>query len=204
MPRMTDIRLAFSEAAAGFVDAVLSVPDDAWSSPALGVWTVRDLVGHTSRALTTIETYLDAPDVDGTISSPVEYFGRALGGVTPAAHDAIAERGRQAGIDLGGDPVAAIRALAERVLARVAAEPDDARCNTFAGAMRLIDYLPTRIVELTVHSLDLTDAIGAPATVRSTPVALTMDLMLVSVDPLVLMRALGGRRSLPDGFSVFG
>ncbi len=101
-------------------------------------------------------------------------------------------------------PSSAIRTLAERVLARVAAEPDDARCNTFAGAMRLIDYLPTRIVELTVHSLDLTDAIGTPATVRSTPVALTMDLMLVSVDPLVLMRALGGRRSLPDGFSVFG
>ncbi len=46
--------------------------------------------------------------------------------------------------------------------------------------MRLIDYLPTRVVELTVHSLDLTDAIGRPATVRSTAVALTMDLMLES------------------------
>ena len=38
--------------------------------------------------------------------------------------------------------------------------------------MRLIDYLPTRVVELTVHSLDLTDAIGRPATVRSTAVEL--------------------------------
>lgn len=201
---MTDVRLAFSEAAAGFVDGVLSVPDDAWSSPGLGVWTVRELVGHTSRALTTIETYLDAADVDGTISSPAEYFQRALGAVTPAAHDAIAERGRQAGIDLGGDPVGAIRSLADRVVARVAAERDDARCNTFAGAMRLIDYLPTRVVELTVHSLDLTDAIGRPATVRSTAVELTMDLILDLADPLVLMRALGGRRSLPDSFTVFG
>ena len=117
----------------GFVDGVLSVPDDAWSSPGLGVWTVRELVGHTSRALTTIETYLDAADVDGTISSPAEYFQRALGGVTPAAHDAIAERGRQAGIDLGGDPVGAIRSLADRVLARVAAEPDDARATPSRG-----------------------------------------------------------------------
>jgi hypothetical protein len=201
---MIDTRLAFSEAAAGFVDAVLSVPDDAWSSPGLGVWTVRDLVGHTSRALTTIETYLDAADVDGMIPSPIEYFRRALGGVSPAAHEAIAERGRQAGIDLGGDPVGAIRVLADRVLARVASEPDHARCNTFAGAMRLIDYLPTRVVELTVHSLDLTDAIGGPPTVRSTPVQLTMGIVLEHVDPLVLLRALGGRRALPAGFSVFG
>ena len=200
---MTDVRLAFSEAAAGFVDGVLSVPDDAWSSPALGVWNVRDLVGHTSRALTQIENYLDAPDADGTISSAAEYFRRALGGVTPAVHDSIAERGRQSGIDLGDDPVAAIRALADRVLARVATEPDGARCNTFVGAMRLIDYLPTRIVELTVHSLDLTDALDAPATVRTTAVELTTNLMLDLVDPLMLLRALGGRRAFPDGFSVF-
>lgn len=202
---MTDVRLAFSEAAAGFVDGVLSVPDDAWSSPGLGVWTVRELVGHTTRALTTIETYLGAsPAGAALITSPAEYYRIALGNTTPEFHDAVAERGRQTAAELGADPVSAVRTIADRVLARVSAEPDGAPCGSAAGAMRLIDYLPTRVVELTVHTVDLTDAIGRPATVRSTAVELTIDLMVELADPLVLMRALGGRRSLPDGFSVFG
>jgi hypothetical protein len=32
--------------------------------------------------------------------------------------------------------------------------------NTFAGAIRLVDYLPTRSFELVVHSLDLARATG--------------------------------------------
>ena len=36
----------FNEATAGFIDALLAVPDDAWSAPGLGVWTVQELVGH--------------------------------------------------------------------------------------------------------------------------------------------------------------
>ena len=58
---MTDIRHAFSEATAGFVDAVLAVPDDSWSAPGLGVWTLQELVGHASRAVVTVEQYLDDP-----------------------------------------------------------------------------------------------------------------------------------------------
>ncbi len=33
------------------------IPDDGWESAALGVWTVRDLVGHASRAITNVERY---------------------------------------------------------------------------------------------------------------------------------------------------
>ena len=101
-----------------------------------------------------------------SITSPAEYYRIALGNTTPAFHDAVAERGRQTAAELGADPVSAVRTIADRVLARVSAEPDGAPCGSAAGAMRLIDYLPTRVVELTVHTVDLTDAIGRPATVR--------------------------------------
>ena len=168
---MTDIRHAFNEATAGFIDAVLAVPDDAWSAPGLGVWTVRELVGHTSRAVVTVEQYLDAPKLEVTIHSPLEYYTRGLQMATPALHDEVAERGRQAGAALGDDPVGAIRPVAQRVLSRVASEPDDAVCSSRFGGMRLIDYLPTRIVELTVHTLDITDALDHPATVRGDAVA---------------------------------
>ena len=201
---MTDVRQAFSEATAGFVDAVLSVPEDAWAAPGLGVWTVRDLVGHTSRALVTVEQYLDTMPAEVTIRTPLDYYTAGLQAATPALHDGVAERGRQAGAALGDDPVAAIRAIAQRVVDRVANEPDDAVCTSRFGGMLLIDYLPTRIVELTVHTLDLTDALDRPPTVRPDAVALTTAIMAQIADPLVLIRSLGGRAALPDGFNVFG
>ena len=201
---MTDIRHAFSEATAGFVDAVLAVPDDSWSAPGLGVWTLQELVGHASRAVVTVEQYLDAPKLEVTIHSPLDYYTRGLQLATPSLHDDVAERGRQAGAALGDDPVSAIRTLAQRVVDRVASEHDDAVCSSRFGGMRLIDYLPTRVVELTVHTLDINDALDYPPTVRSDAVALTTEIMAKVADPLVLIRSLGGRASLPDGFNVFG
>ena len=120
---MTDVRHAFSEATAGFVDAVLSVPDDAWVAPGLGVWNVRQLVGHTSRALVTVEQYLDTMPAEVTIHSPFDYYTLGLQVATTTLHDDVAERGRQAGAALGDDPVPAIRELCQRVLDRVAANP---------------------------------------------------------------------------------
>ena len=139
-----------------------------------------------------------------TIHSPLDYYTRGLQLATPALHDDVAERGRQAGAALGDDPVSAIRTLAQRVVDRVESEPDDAVCSSRFGGMLLIDYLPTRIVELTVHTLDITDALDYPPTVRSDAVALTTEIMAKVADPLVLIRSLGGRALLPDGFNVFG
>ena len=55
------IRQAYADAAAFFVETVAHIDREAWSQPALGEWTVRDLVGHTNRAFVTVEAYLDKP-----------------------------------------------------------------------------------------------------------------------------------------------
>ncbi|HEY0644225.1 MAG TPA: hypothetical protein VGD39_12440, partial [Nocardioides sp.] len=68
-------RQAFADAAGWFVDTDALV-DDRWAQPGLGEWDLRGLVGHTSRALLTVESYLDQPASRVDVESPVDYFLR--------------------------------------------------------------------------------------------------------------------------------
>src|SRR5690606_715126 len=90
-----------------FTRLLSEVRDEQWSQPGLGVWTVRDLAGHTARAILTVETYLtqDEPG-DITIPSAEHYYNNVLEQFTD--HDAIASRGVDAGVWLGDDPVAMV------------------------------------------------------------------------------------------------
>jgi len=159
-------RQDFELALQGFVALVDQVDDGQWCLPALGEWDVRALVGHTSRALATISSYLDR-QVDGpVVAGPVAYYLAALG-TDPsdprrrAVDAAIAARGRRAGDDLGADPRSAVRRLAEQARTDVRGSADERLVGTPVGPMTLAGYLPTRTFELTVHGLDLADAIGA-------------------------------------------
>jgi hypothetical protein len=106
---------AFDEAADAFQDLVSRVPAAAWTIPALGGWSVRDLVGHTGRAFVTIESYLAQPRGVGQPWQQRHYLRTARASVP----NAIADRGRQAGQALGDDPPAAIADLADRALSAV-------------------------------------------------------------------------------------
>ena len=180
----------FNEAVAFFLDVASRLPDDAWPNEALGVWNVRDLVGHTSRAILLVEEYA----TEGTTRSG---FG------TP---DEIAERGRQAGRALGDDPVGALHALADRVLALVERLPDDHPMHTPGGMRPLSRYLPSRVAELTIHTVDLANALGMDAEpprecLRSTLYALA-DYAIREGTGAEVAFALTGRAPLPPGFSV--
>ncbi len=180
----------FSEAVAFFLDVASHVPANAWTNEALGVWNVRDLVGHTSRAILLVEEYA----TEGTTRSG---FG------TP---DEIAERGRQAGRALGDDPASALRTLADRVLALVEGLPDDHPMHTPGGVRPLSRYLPTRVAELTIHTIDLARALGVEAEpprecVRATLYVLA-DYAMRQETGMNVAFALTGRAPLPPGFSV--
>lgn len=198
-----DERAAFRSAGEWFRQVVGEV-GDRWDRPGLGEWTVRDLVGHTSRALITVATYLDAEPGPVVVESTRAYFLAAPQSGTAAA--AVAERGREAGRALGDDPVAAVADLQERVQAKVASAPDDAFVATVAGGMRLIDYLPTRTFELVVHTADLTSALGIaaapPSVAAASALRLAADLALERESAVDVLLALTGRRPLPDGFSI--
>jgi hypothetical protein len=208
MPSASDeIRTHFRLAADAFVAVVGTIAPDSWERPGLGVWTVRDLAGHASRALLTVETYLDPLTVTDRPALPdaLAYLrGAGSGLVDP---ETVAERGRQAGVALGDHPAEAVSVIAERVLAAVSRSADDAVVKTRVGSMTLIGYLPTRTFELVVHSLDLVAATGAvapPELAEPTAACLQLaaQLAATSADPGAVLLALTGRRPLPDGFSV--
>jgi hypothetical protein len=198
-----DSRLAYAEAGAWFVDSVALV-GDRWDEPGLGEWDVRALVGHTSRSFVTVETYLGQPADIVEVGSAADYY-RATREMA-ASGTGVAERGREAGRVLGADPLASVSALATRVVGLLETLQGTELVTTIAGGMRLDDYLPTRIFELVVHTLDLGRAVEASLDVPARPAAAVLGLVgeLAVGDGLAgpLVLAATGRGGLPDRFSV--
>lgn len=205
-------RDAFRSASSGFVEVVQRIEPDDWGRPALGAWDVRALTGHTSRALSTIEAYLRASSSLPQVEGPVEYYLKALPREADpdrrAARDAaIAERGREAGAGLGDEPAATIAALANRVQALVDRTPDEAGVACPVGMMTLAGYLPTRTLELAVHSLDLVRALGVDMPGGLRP-AVTATCELAGAlagrrpDAADLLLLLTGRQGLRPGLTI--
>jgi uncharacterized protein (TIGR03083 family) len=200
--RWDSSRRAFSDAAEWFVGTAALV-GDRWDRPGLGEWDVRALVGHTSRSLMTVETYLARPAAAAEVACAADYFRAAR---AAAADRAVAARGRDAGAALGADPAAAVAEIAAGVLALVDTRDGSELVTTIAGGMRLGDYLPTRTFELVVHTADLATALGVPPDVPATSAAQALhvvtDLAVAAGLAGPLLLAATGRPGLPAGYSV--
>ncbi|MCX2928772.1 maleylpyruvate isomerase N-terminal domain-containing protein [Mycobacterium sp. CVI_P3] len=184
------------------VAVIAQVPEDGWDSPALGTWTVRTLVGHIGRSFTTVVEYSARPAERVDVADAAEYY-LAIAGIL-ADPEQIDARAVQAGLALGDDPLNAVRALRDRAAAALAA--DDRLIRTIAGGMWLSDYLPTRILELGLHSVDLARAIGMPEALPPEVAGNVLDLAVEVAqrrgDGQALMCALTGRGTLPPGYSI--
>jgi uncharacterized protein (TIGR03083 family) len=196
----------FASAARSFAELVREIPAAAWDGPGLGEWDLRALVGHTSRSLITVSTYLKTTAEREDITTPEQYYARvspsALG-IDPAD---VAERGRQAGRDLGEDPAATIDASVSRVLGDVA-NAGNPLIQVIGGlGIRLHTYLPTRIFELAVHGLDIAEAADIvhvlPPVVLHEAVELATRTAVATGRGETVLLALTGRTSLPPSFSV--
>jgi uncharacterized protein (TIGR03083 family) len=196
-------RAGFSAAAEFFVGLVEQIKPDQWEAKGLGEWTIRDLVGHTARALVTIEAYLQAPSREVEVKGPAEYYRKMFAKATPTE---VADRGSLSGRELGPDPAAEIASIAARVVPAVARAPDTMLVATPIGGMRLGDYLPTRVFELTVHSLDLARAldieVDLPTQAAASALHLLAHLAQSHPDPGALLLAATGRLPLPAGYTV--
>lgn len=165
-----DVRRNFLDTTDAVSELVARVPADRLDQPALDAWDLRALIGHTSRAMSTVIRYLKMPATTVTCPDVVAYYVHIAD--TPAEHEAIAARGVQAGIDLGPDVAAGFAGLARQVRGALDAQPPgvDPVVSTLAGGMLLSEYLPTRTFELIVHGYDIAHAAGVefaphPATV---------------------------------------
>lgn len=197
----------FAQAGQVFAALVRDIPADAWDRPGLGEWDLRALVGHTSRSLITVETYLGQPAEHEDVLTPADYYV-AIKPLLASTADAasITERGRAAGEALGADPTAFVAELVARVVPLAAAAGDPV-ITTIAGGMRLRQYLPTRTFELVVHSFDIASAAGLPEpdfprTVLTETVSLAAAAAVALGSGPLLLRAVTGRSALPVDFSV--
>jgi uncharacterized protein (TIGR03083 family) len=193
------VRASFPDAAEVFLSTVAMVPLDRWEQPGLGEWTVRELTGHALRAFVTLQHLCDTKAEQASIESAPAYY-RAVAQI-PDLHAGVAARGREAGAQLV-DPYATARKVADQALARLAGTPDEHIGECFGGTMRLGDYLPTRVVELGIHTLDLQVATGQPLVLPASTNGVILGVLADLGDVPAILLALTGRRRWPEGLNV--
>lgn len=211
---------SFELAANGLIALVERIPTDAWAKPGLGVWTVRDLVGHTSRAITTVNTYLSALTVDPgayaealahapavaepSVASAAAYYPAIFTAYTD--NDAVAQRGFEAAAALGDDPAATIQREFDRTAMTLRSHTNNPIVTVGAVTIALDEYLRTRTFELVVHTIDIANAAGVPALI---PESLLVEMSQLAAEVAVLrgagpdlLLALTGRSPLPADFTI--
>lgn len=171
-----DVRRNFLDTTDAVTELVSRVPADRLDQPALGVWDLRSLIGHTSRAMSTVITYLKMPATHVTCRDVVDYYVHVADSAGEA--EAIAARGEQAGRDLAPDVARGFAGLARQVRAVLDQVPPgvDPVVHTLAGGMLLSQYLPTRTFELIVHGYDIARAADIEFTPHPQSVADTVAL----------------------------
>ena len=194
----------FVSAATAFADLVALIPATSWDGPGLGDWDLRSLVGHTSRSLITVSSYLRIPAEREDVTGPAHYYA-LLRGYAAGSPD-IVERGREAGRVLGADPSAKVTELLHQVLTDLDGAGDPLIAVIGGLGIRLSNYLPTRVFELTVHSLDIARATGIdfapPEQALEAATVLAAQISALTSQAAAVLTALTGRGALPAGFSV--
>lgn len=202
----SDPLATFASAARSFAALVHEIPSDRWDGAGLGDWDLRSLVGHASRSLITVSTYLQQPAEREDITTPQEYYARVNPAALGLARAGIVERGRQAARDLGDDPAARVDELVSRVLDELSGAGDPLIQAIGGFGIRLQNYLPTRTFELAVHGLDIARAVGIsfalPADVLEEATALAAAIAVAEGHGETVLLALTGRAGLPSSFSA--
>ncbi|MGI8524055.1 MAG: maleylpyruvate isomerase N-terminal domain-containing protein [Nocardioides sp.] len=200
----TDPRASFLSAVDTFESLVGAIPVGDLNGPGLGEWDLRALVGHASRSLVTVESYLEQPADVVEVPTAADYYVAVAGALLDQA--AVTERGRVAGAALGAEPAEFIRALAQRVREKLSGRDPAYVLTTIAGPMELDEYLRTRTFELVVHGLDIAAATRLPVAYDVSALAeaatLAAEIAVLTGGAPDLLLAATGRRTLPGGFSV--
>jgi uncharacterized protein (TIGR03083 family) len=140
---------------------VLGLPEEQFAKPTrLPAWNVKELLGHMSRGVDRINVFLDAPPPAAADTDSITYWTR-YDPVTDSS--AVAERGKAVAdqYDSGQSLAAAWDETWRRAAGRAATE-DRSRVLEVSGgpALTLDEYVKTRVLEITVHRMDLEDALG--------------------------------------------
>jgi uncharacterized protein (TIGR03083 family) len=178
------------------------IPAHTWDAPTgLGDWTVRELYAHVARGVTTLAGLVATPTIgEPELPDAAAYFAAVMAwgadGARQVAGTATEFAAAHSITDLTGQfDVVAATTLAD---ARAAAE---SVVPTIAGSMRLSDYVLTRVLEATVHLLDLCDAVADTDPPPDRAVRRTVDVLADLLPATDFIRLATGR-SAPPVFPV--
>jgi len=138
--------------------AVRELTPEQWAADSgLPGWDVRTLVVHLVRQVTSVRELLaQEPLPPGTAVTGLDTWARSTAGIAD-----LLDADTRESAEATADPAAALAAEAELLAAQ---EQDAVRADLVVPhvftAMRALDFTVTRLVELVVHSDDLTRATG--------------------------------------------
>lgn len=165
---------ALEEECLALEDTLGEVSAEDWTRPALGEWTLAELVAHLVRAVTRPDAALEAEvDPDQPTVDRVEYYRNVAGDAA-----GIAERARAYAGDV--EPTELSEAFAEgwrASAAKASGVAPDTLVSTPRGAMRLDEFLATRVLELVVHHMDVRRALDLPPASTIEAERMTMHLL---------------------------
>jgi len=202
-----DARAAFLDAAATAVQLIerRELAEHWHSRSVLREFSVAALAGHLSRAMTTVERYLDGPEPGEAGISAAVYFDTVIrsADINDPANQAIRDRGGEAA---AGGPAALAseaRGARARLRSRLAVVEPERRLRVAGGLVMTVDeYLRTRVVELVVHADDLAASVGvAPMAPRPETGKIAIDALVdvarIRHGDLAVLRALARRERDP-------
>ena len=174
-PVELDLSLAALRMECGALDVVIDRLRRADEPTRLPGWSVQHLIAHLVRQIDKVRTYLAAPIPPEPEVSWLDYWTRARGAADPGS---IAKHAREFAAQINDRPIREVwRSTWQRSVEEAGTcEPGRLLRPPF-GAMRLDHYLTTRVLEVTVHGLDLRAALGLEEV--ATPFALEVTTRLL-------------------------
>jgi uncharacterized protein (TIGR03083 family) len=174
----------------------LALTPEQWAAGSgLGDWTVRELYAHVARGVTTTSGLVgtsseaELPDAAAYFLALRELGAKGAAQVAAQAREWAAARDVETLVGdfdgLAAATVAGVRAGATVVVV------------TIAGAMRLNDYALTRVLEATVHLLDLSAAVPGVVVVPEEALPRVVDVLADLTPPAEFIALATGRPSGP-------
>lgn len=181
VPPGTDPIDALREECAAVSDIVKGLDDPDFAGlTRCPAWNVKQLLGHLYRDVDRINAALDSEPPGPATHDAVSYFRSYDPTAGGSGALGVAERAKEvaARYATGRDLGAAWDELWPATLDR-ASVADRARVVvTFGPALTLGEYLKTRVLEVTVHRMDLDDALGRRGWGTDTAVSIVDDILV--------------------------
>ena len=148
-------------------------------------WNVKELLGHTYRGVNRINVLLAEPAPLSADTDAISYWRRYV--PEDDAPD-IAKRGKEAADEFAsGAELARAWDRMWREAVALAGRTDPARlvATTWGPTLPLDEYLKTRVLEVTVHRMDLEDALGRKGWGTDLAISIVDDILagLLGEDP---------------------